>query len=342
MSEQGIFLKENRLKFQQVEAFEKHLKEAFPDHLSKIYFIACAEAYERKSLIDRIIAILYQRGECQVIKESLLCNALMHLNHVSLFSTYTVVIVDHLEIGAIKESSEIEKYLINPAPTSYLILAACSEKPLHDLYLKGKKEVVMLDLSGEKPWVRKQRLKNTLALLIKNQGKSLAPHALEFLLEHLPLDLSLMEQEVMKLSSFVGDRKEISLEDIQQISTLSKTAKSWQIAEALVWEGNVMHQGNLESSELFLLIGQIRYHLELGLKLSSLLYRGTCIDHVKSCFSEIKPISFEKYLSVCQKRGRGFFKEGLIFLFEFEFAMKNSLSSPILLFDLFRSKLEHL
>ena len=339
LTDKGINLKGNPLKFQQLEAFEKHLNEAFPDHLSKIYFVICADPFERRSMVDMVGGMLQKKGECHVKNCRSLNDALGHLNHGSLFSGCNLAIVDALEPAALRETSEMEKYLLHPAGSSYLIFADSSAKLLHDLYLKGKKEVVMLDLSSEKPWARKQRLKASLGQFAKKQGKNLPVQALEFLLENLPLDLSLIQQEIIKLTAYVGDKREISLADIQHISCLSKTLSGWQVAEELVWNRGSLTKTHFESSELFLLIGQIRYHLELGLKLSSLLHRSVPLDDLRSQFPEIKPLLFEKYLSTCQKEKMHFFKRGLLFLYEFEFAMKNSAGSPILLFERFRAKL---
>jgi len=91
-------------------------------------------------------------------------------------------------------------------------------------------------MSGEKPWDRKARLERSLVLQAIGQGKALNSDAASYLLEHVGLDLAALEQEMLKLFCFVGERKQISLDDVCKICAAEKDINTWQLAEAIVWE----------------------------------------------------------------------------------------------------------
>ena len=52
------------LKFQSIAAFEKHLHEAFPDHLSHVYMVISPFDFERKKMIEMITSLRsFQSGQ---------------------------------------------------------------------------------------------------------------------------------------------------------------------------------------------------------------------------------------------------------------------------------------
>jgi DNA polymerase-3 subunit delta len=64
-------------------------------------------------------------------------------------------------------------------------------------------------------------------------GKTINSQAAELLVELTGGDLGLLEQELEKLSTFVGERTSISLEDIDRLVARNRLQTVWQILEAL-------------------------------------------------------------------------------------------------------------
>ena len=321
------------MKFQTVEAFEKHLKEAFPEHPSNIYLVASPHDFERKKWIEEIARFFLKKGECDVKAANDIQEVLIHLNTASLFGGIPVATLDRVEEH---DLSKLSTYIAKPSPFSYLILGASSLKLLSDFYDQGKKEMVILDLSQEKSWQREKRIKKQFAAQVAREGKILSAANLDFLFRELPLEMGILEQELNKLISYVGDKKEISLEDIRAISCTGKAKEGWQIADEIVWN-NKMVTDDLDDSMLFGLIGQIRYYLEKGFVIASLVEKGSSLQEIAEQNPDISSSLLEKYGAKPKKSS--FFKKGLILLFQLELSAKNSAAEPQTLFTLFCGKL---
>lgn len=229
------------MKFQSWPAFGKHLAESTPDHLAPIYLIIAPCSYERRKICDKIVSALHKRDphlapqHCDAAAVPL-HEVVEQLNSRSLFGSSPVVICDGLD--KLKKSGwePLLAYAERPSPFSFLILSSSSAKNTSDLYLKGKKEVVVLDLSDEKSWDRKARLQRYIIEYAHREGKTLNPDAAEHLLDHIGLDLPNLEQEIIKLICYVGDRKVIALNDVGQICSIEKSVSTWQLSEMIVWE----------------------------------------------------------------------------------------------------------
>jgi DNA polymerase-3 subunit delta len=327
------------VKFPSVFAFQKHLQEAFPSHLSLLYAIACPSEYERKGLIRSLTQLIQKKeperslahfdGVTTSVEE-----VLGHLQSPSLFSPASLVVVDGIDKWKKAAFETLGKYLERPSPQTYLILGSNSSKPLADLYLKSKKEMVVLDLGDEKPWDRQKRLKEWLIQEVKKEKKILAPDVAEFLMQEIGTDFALLEQEIQKLLCFCMERPSISLSDAKTLLSARASQTSWQIAEGVVFlKKGIEGPEQKDLSFLLPLVGQIRYHLQMGFKVVSLLESGVAQGDLGTYISNVKNV--DKY------RGKpsSFYKRGLKLLFEWELKCKSTSLDPSLLFDHFTFKL---
>jgi DNA polymerase-3 subunit delta len=251
--------------------------------------------------------------------------ALLHVQSPSLLGGSPICFLDGTDDLSDTELDLLTHYVARPTSFSYLILGASSLKPLANLYDKGKKEIVIFDFSAEKPWQREKRMKKTVAAKFFKEGKTISPALIDLFFEGLPLEAGILEQEVIKLICYVGERKEIKLEDIQAISATCKTKEGWQIADDLVWSGKLLKID--EEVELFALIGQIRFYLE----------QGKSLQDISDGYPDISNSVLQKFSAKPKKTT--FFTKGLILLFEFELAAKNSGGDIRILFDIFSGKL---
>lgn len=262
----------------------------------------------------------------------------MHLKTQSLFGTLPIALLDRIDEIGEKELLSLSEYVAHPTPNSYLILGASSLKYLADFYDKGKKEVVILDLSLEKPWQREKRMKKVCAARIASEGKIISPALLDHLFKELPLELGLIEQEISKLLCYVGEKKEISMDDMRAVVCFGKAKEGWQRADEIVWGGKLsMEKEEMDATLLFGLIGQIRYYLEKGLMVASLIEKGKSLQEIADEYAEISNSLLEKFSQ--NPRSLEFFKRGLVLLFELELSAKSNLGSPELLFTIFYGKM---
>lgn len=325
------------MKFQKYEPFEMHFKESFPQHLAPIYVVVSPKPHERKKILSALIKRLEGRSDfkrCVTMKE-----AVEHLHSRSLFSQKMGASLDELE-GFLQEEKELlEAYVEKPNSEGYFLVGASSSSSISELYKKGKKEMVVLDLSSEKPWEEKDRIKTWAVQCVQSRQKRISPQVIDFFLEQLPLDRGLLQQELEKLFCYVGPRDVIQKEDIEAISTVSKEENFFKVAEQMVF-GTISHVPEYSDLQTLLpLIGMLRKNLETGLKMGLLLERGASREEISKSFPKLFPKTLQLCIDGAHIRKTPFFKKGLIALFDLEFGLKTSLGKPGVLFTKFCGEL---
>lgn len=333
------------MKFQSWSTFAKHLTESAPHHLSPIYLVIASCSYERRKVYDQILSALKKKDPhissqfCDAQAVSLQ-EVVGQLNSRSLFGSSPVVVCDGLD--QLKKSGwePLLAYAERPSPFAFLILGSASARNTADLYLKGKKEVIVLDLSGEKPWERKTRLHHYLIEYAQKEGKTLAPDAAQYLLDHIGLELPNLEQEIIKLICYVGERRPISLSDVEKICAVEKSVGTWQLSEMIVWErAPALAPAGIDLSWLLPFLGQLRYQLQIGLQLAVMIDTHMLPGDMARQLPQLKGALFEKRVQAARQLGQAYFRSGLNHLFEIELLAKNSGGTAQLLFDLMTAKL---
>lgn len=323
------------MKFQKLEVFEKHFKEAFPQHLSAVYAVVCAQESERKKIIASLVQ--YLEKESDLRRCSQMKDALVHLSSGSLFSNKLTAVFDGVELLLDSEMEQLGQFIGNPQ--GHLVLGAATAKNITALYAKGKKEMVVLDLTAEKPWEEKQRLQKWLVQTIHAQKKQIAADAVEAIFERLPCDRLVLGQEADKLLCYVGERTAITRADVETICSTSVEHNFFQIAQQLVWGGLKTIPDLNDISVLLPLVGQLRNQFEMGLKIAVLIKKGATQEEISAAFPRLWPKALQQCFEGARQRGSDYFKKGLMHLFELEFGLKSSLAKPEVLFTVFCSKL---
>lgn len=332
------------MKFQNLSAFEKHLEQTVGG-LSRVFLVVSSCPYERKKIVEKIAATIHAKeGEIHMHTADGIQGGIEEridgLNTLSLLEGKQLLYLDGIDKLKKNGLLLLAEYVAHPSPFAYLLLGASSSKGLAELYAKGKKELIAVDLSEEKPWDRKDRLKRLLADFAGKAGKQLNADAVEHLLENVGLDLPYLEQEVSKLITYVGTQRQITLQDVHTLCKAQKSASFWQLAEAIVWH-ETFPKTNLELdlSGLLPLLPQIRTQLQHGMTLSILLERKVPSAEIARYFPAVKPAALDKMIPVCRARQSPFFKRSLDLLFDVELMAKNSSFDPALILDLLLTKI---
>ncbi len=333
------------MKYQNLSAFEKHLQQAAKVHLSRVFLVISSCPYERKKIVEKIIVAIRteQRDvhfHTQEASPGSLEEQINGLNTFSLLSGKQVLYLD--SIDKLKKNGLVllAEYVAHPSPFAYLLLGASTSKALSELYAKGKKELIVCDLSEEKPWDRKDRLRRTLLDKAVKAGKQLSGDAVGYLLENIGLNLSGLEQELVKLITYVGDRREITLQDVHVLCGVQKSLNAWQLAEAIVWKESLPRSEEpVDLAMLLSLFSPLRLQLQQGLILSVLVERGAAQEEIVHYLPMVKPAALEKMMLIVKRRHSGFFKRALDLLFDIELLTKNSSFEPGLLLDLVLTKM---
>lgn len=288
--------------------------------MENVVLVLAAHEAERKKIVETIRgrfpaypATVYGMGEFSF-------RALMQeLGSFDLFAPMRVVVIEKIELLKKEEAERLAELLPKLSHHFFIILSGSSFKVKWG-------SVKTHDLTQEKPWERSSRLKLWLQEEAKQAGKVLPPAVVSFLVEEGVQDFGLLQQELIKLICYVGERTLIELADAKAMMAPSPLATGWELAEAIIWEGkSLIHEPPFEIAH----IGQIRYHLQIGLQMAALLEQGKGPTEMTS-IPGLKPRMIEKYLVPVRKRGPIFFRRGLEALFECELGCKNGICPQIL------------
>lgn len=331
------------MKYQNINAFEKHLQEAFPHHPSFVYLVVAPSPFEREVALETLVGLIKKRDPAQMLEkieaeEGVLAAVTEKLYSPSLFGGTPFILLDGID--KIKNHEALLKYVVRPVRGSFLLLGASSLKPLTALYQQGKKEMVVLDLSDEKPWEKQKRVQEWVVKLARKEGKEFKGDALSELFARVGYEMTPLAQEVAKVCCYGGEKKSVELEDVKAVISSSLMATGWSLSEALVWGSGKIEMAKTDDLAFFLpLLGQIRYHLQLGAQIASLLDQNLSSQEIAAHFPNLRSAHFEKYKQEVQKKKRAYFVRGLKALYEIEVYAKSSFLAPSLLLDLFVGKL---
>lgn len=308
-SSQGCVSKRNPLnllgmKYVKIGPFEKHLEEALPTHPSPLYFIFMEDPFERGFLAECLShKIGLETTFCPTEKLQ------EELESPSLFSNKRILICDEPSLKELPDANDLILILTGKTPPPF--------------FKTKEKEGTTLDLKGEKPWDRKSRLQRWLLESARARGKSLSLDGASYLIDVSHTDFSALLQELNKIIAYSGEEKTLTLAMVKEICSLDPVQSGWQLSEAIVLGGPV-HFGEIN---LYALVGQLRYQLQLGL-------------HVAS--GKEPPNASPKKLDRFRKSGLKitYYLEGLKDLFDLEMRMRSNSSNQALLFDQFRAKLQ--
>jgi DNA polymerase III delta subunit len=151
------------VKFNRATAFEKHLLEAKKEHLAPVYLLAIPDAYERKRMAEQVaarIGFFYPDGTFTTKEAVPIVHLLDELNTISLFEKSRIVFYDSIQSIRKEDLNSLTRYFTNPASSTFLLLGISHAKTAQEIYMEGKKDLISCDFTEEKPWDRKERLKN--------------------------------------------------------------------------------------------------------------------------------------------------------------------------------------
>lgn len=333
------------MKFNRATAFEKHLLQVKKEHLAPVYMLAIPDAYERRRMAEQValrIQAFYPESVF-TIKESaqIAINALIdELNTFSLFEKNRIVFYDFIHSIKPEELKNLTRYFANPANSTYLLIGISQAKVAQEIYMQGKKDLISCDFTEEKPWDRKERLKNCLYQLVLHRKKKCSLLLIEQLLEKRGMDLAILERDMEKILNFIGDRSEIQSQDLEAVCVDQKMANLWQLSDGVLFsQQKLAIDSEIDISYLLSLLGQMRMQLQRGLEMKVLLEKNLSHAEIFAKFPMLKKAQWEKLFSFAQKRKKEWIIQALQNLFQTEMLAKNSAAAPAVLLHMLTCRL---
>lgn len=161
----------------------------------------------------------------------------------------------------------------------------------------------------------------------------------QFLLKQLGTDQSLLYQEIEKLFCYVGDRSEITLQDVSMISTSVNVENVWQLGDAIfrcdVNSALRISKALLnDGTALLALLRQIRSQFQTKFQICSILKNGGTSAEVVQQYPYMKGNILERNMQMALNYGMPRFKKGMIKIDETELQAKNSGADSDILLEL--------
>lgn len=335
------------LKFNRATAFEKHVSQAKKEHLAPVYILAIPNAYERRRMAEQValrIQAFYPESVF-TIKENaqITINAFIdELNTISLFAKDRIIFYDCIHSFNSEELKSLTRYFANPANFTYVLIGISHAKVAQEIYMEGKKDLICCDFTEEKPWDYKERLKNHLHQFVVHRKKKCSLLLIEQLLEKRGMDLAILEQDMEKILTFIGERLEIQPQDLEAICIDQKIANIWQLSDGVLFsQQKIMVDSEIDISCLLSLLGQVRIQLQRGLEMRVLLEKKLSQAEILAKFSMLKKAQWEKLFSFAQKRKKGWIMQALHHLFQIEMLAKNSAATPSVLLHMLTCQLSN-
>lgn len=303
------------MKFNQIQAFEKHLTEAYPEHLASIYLLIDPDLYAQRKWALKIryhtaVPEFYQAADLTKAK-------LIELfQSPNLFDPYRQIVLLEVDKASKVLSDALLKNMVSLPKGLQLVLTAstCSST-----LQKMLKEAVALDLSKEKPWDKEKRLVDYVQLAFQKASLNISSALALELVKHSALQIANMDQEIEKLICFLKGSREVKREDFSLIIP-QKSLSVFKVGEALL-ERRLDEALKMIHQEEFLaipLIYALRSLFQRTLRLKELSK-----DESMKAFPKFN----EKWLDKMQKQATQYPKasleKALLFLFELEVMLKN-------------------
>jgi len=322
------------MKFQNLASFEKHLHSS---SVCSTYLIGCSDVDERHKLICGVVqwlAAKYPGAQVYTPKgaKDPFSHVVENLSTRPLFASHVVVRLDDFHDLSKKEKEIVEGFILKPSAFAFLVVGSSSLKEMASVCAQAKNDMVVLDLTQEKPWDRQKRLQQWLVERCSREGKKISLQLATEIIEACGSDMMLAEQELLKVITYVGARISLQPEDCKAVGIRYTMPTGWQLADALLWDKKApLKDPSFSLSDLLPLLGQVRYHIHLGRQFAVCVALGHTKEEIGRHFSSVRPQAQDRYLQLAHTYPPPFFEEVAKCLFKIELLSKNSnLSAPFL------------
>lgn len=328
------------MKFGQKRAFEKHLIEAAPQHFAPIYLLISQEDFERKELVGKLSHALLgelpvDEHHCKKLNGSQhsVNDLIQEIGSMSFFAKKRVVIFENAQELKKEETAKLEPYFSQPDSSVFLVMTASAINRATRFYKQSEKAGVILDIEPEKPWEKEASLIEYAAGWFKQEGIQLQAGFAQSLVKSVNNDQALLLQEMEKISCYLGERKEATLEDLQMIGAGQTVQNAWQLGDAIFSRrgGDALQisQRLLDGGEP--VIGLLR---ALRAQFQTRLMGATAQpEDVQGRFPYLRGQMLHKQIQQARQYGADSCRKGLLLIDEAELSAKNSAITPGLILE---------
>lgn len=334
------------MRYDNLRAFEKHLDGAKLLHFSPLYFILGKDSYESEEAVNLLLRFLLPSQEMREISLSVFEGSQVeekelatNLYSASLFAKSRVIWIQQAEKLKKSVQENLEKYFIRPPSSQHLILTASSWTKNTSFYKAVEKEGIILEFAEIKPWEKEKHLTEWVNKQLTVARKLISYQVCQSLVKRIGNDRVILAQELEKLICYSGEKKEITLQDVEAICSRLHIDSIWQLGEAIFRRDaaaalQTAHALLLEGQALLPLLRQIRSQFQTEYQICLLLAQGKQSQDITQEFPYMKGQILERHLRQAQQYGLNACKQGLLAIDEMELRAKNSAIDEKILIEL--------
>lgn len=212
--------------------FQRHLEQSQP---TPVYLFQTDSAFLVDQcwqlLLDRLVPPAHRRwnGERLAAGETPAAEVLTRLRTVPMLGGRRLLLVQHVDQWKKDDRALIDAYLAKPRPTATLALSIGAKASWKKLFTAVEAVGILVQLQTPTQqtaprWVQERAM---------SLGKRLPFAAAAALVEQVGADLQVLDQELMKACMFVGERTEITLEDVFQVVSRQRTFGIFELTRAI-------------------------------------------------------------------------------------------------------------
>lgn len=226
-----------------------------------------------------------------------------------------------------------------------LLILSKGIKASHLLYKMIDKDKGLLDLSLETKSQREKRMLLEIASMAKLEGKTIAQEAALFLVSQVSEDIELVGQEIFKLATFIGDRKEITLKDAALLTFNCKDESVFKLMDALFAKKSdlALHLSRKlmqDESSIFPLLRAMRSQIQIEMQVASIMKSSSRPEHeIQSLFPYMKGLILDLHMNTARKLGIKTLQAALLAVDQVDFLAKNGNENEEILLDLLVTRL---
>lgn len=316
------------MKYTALQAFAKHVREAAPDHFASLYFVLAKEAFAR----DEAVKLLEQKLNCEwktLDAKKLEPNQLNdEANSYSFFSRQKCIHIRNLQDLAKHTQQALEVFVEKMPRDLRLILSAETWNRATKFYKNVEKQGIVLDIPEEKSWEKEGAMQQWLVARAAQEGFQLRPDAAQLMTQQLGTDALQLTQELLKLTAYVGTRKEITVQDINAICDVVNVQNIWQLGDALMQRDGgaaikISKALIADGLPFFVLMKQIRTQVQTKFQICSILSTGGTPADVASQYPYMKGRILDQNCRMAQNYGMARFRRAMLVLAETELMAKS-------------------
>jgi len=253
-------------------------------------------------------------------------------------SKFKRVVIHDLELLPEEGQEAIRRYLEKPSPWIDLYLTAAVLTPQSKIAKLVEKGGKVQRFKEEKPWEKEKRLAEWLMQEAKLSGVKIDSSVASQFVKSASADI--LQSELDKLICFVGEKKEITLQDIALLSTPVFHETLWQLGDAIftletIQAVSIGKSLLDEGMAIFPILASLRSQCTTGLGILEAARQGDVVQK----YPYLKGQLLEKKLKILNKYTAERLKKAWLLIFGTEVKTKNSATDLNILLEILIVKL---